>query len=283
MQDAPRPLQQHPHFAACLRAAGRDVVELDAGLIVRRRISGVQVALGSRGAPALLDPLRQLGCVALFTPDRPGDAALSASGLVPLFTPARVAEWNISPAPDQLRKGLSGAWRNQLRKAESAKIKYTVTAAPRRDDHWLFKLDKQQMRQKRYRAMPHWIATAWAQLHPRDAVLFEARESGLPIAGMLFLRHGPVATYQIAFASGVARRLNTHRALMWRAMLHFRDAGVERLDLGTLETDRAPGLARFKLGTGARARALGGTWMSAPLVSTALRRLRLPSPSGQNA
>jgi hypothetical protein len=38
--------------------------------------------------------------------------------------------------------------------------------------------------------------------------------------------------------------------------------GVEVIDLGLAEPDRAAGLARFKLGTGARLRRLGGSWLS---------------------
>jgi hypothetical protein len=36
------------------------------------------------------------------------------------------------------------------------------------------------------------------------------------------------------------------------------------LDLGTLDTQNAPGLARFKLGSGATAQLLGGTWARLP-------------------
>ena len=36
--------------------------------------------------------------------------------------------------------------------------------------------------------------------------------------------------------------------------------GVTRVDLGQVDTDTQPGLARFKLGAGADCRSLGGTW-----------------------
>jgi hypothetical protein len=36
---------------------------------------------------------------------------------------------------------------------------------------------------------------------------------------------------------------------------------VRKVDLGTIDTDRSPGLARFKLGTGAIPRTLAGTYL----------------------
>ena len=55
-------------------------------------------------------------------------------------------------------------------------------------------------------------------------------------------------------------------------------AGVEMLDLGMIDTVNAPGLARFKLGSGAVAQSLGGTWLHAPglnLIARALPRALL--------
>jgi hypothetical protein len=40
--------------------------------------------------------------------------------------------------------------------------------------------------------------------------------------------------------------------------------GLRWLDLGTVDTEAAPGLARFKLGTGARLRRLGATCLVLP-------------------
>ena len=48
--------------------------------------------------------------------------------------------------------------------------------------------------------------------------------------------------------------------LLWTAMTRLPRAGIAELDLGGLNTADAPGIARFKLGTGARVKALCGTW-----------------------
>jgi hypothetical protein len=59
---------------------------------------------------------------------------------------------------------------------------------------------------------------------------------------------------------------------MWRAMTHFAGLGVRMLDLGLIDTERAAGLARFKLGAGARPLALGATSLNAPGTSLFARR-----------
>jgi hypothetical protein len=55
--------------------------------------------------------------------------------------------------------------------------------------------------------------------------------------------------------------------------------GITRLDLGTLDTEAAPGLARFKLGSGAAARALGGTWLWWPPLARGARLVRSLAPN----
>jgi hypothetical protein len=40
--------------------------------------------------------------------------------------------------------------------------------------------------------------------------------------------------------------------------------GTQVLDLGSVDTVSAPGLARFKLGAGAQVKSLGGTWLHLP-------------------
>lgn len=79
------------------------------------------------------------------------------------------------------------------------------------------------------------------------------------LAYLLFLLHGTTATYHVGWAAPAARRTHAHTLLMWQATTYLHQRGLTRLDLGTLDTEAAPGLARFKLGTGATARPLGAT------------------------
>ena len=77
---------------------------------------------------------------------------------------------------------------------------------------------------------------------------------------MLFLAHGATALYHFGIADKAGRALNAHNLLLWRAIRALRRMGVDSLDLGGLDTVDNPGIARFKLGTGARVHSRCGTW-----------------------
>lgn len=81
---------------------------------------------------------------------------------------------------------------------------------------------------------------------------------------MCLVRHGMTATYHLAWASPAARKLAVHQLMLWQAALALRAEGVRWLDLGSVDTEAALGLARFKLGTGAGLRRLGATLMVLP-------------------
>jgi len=74
---------------------------------------------------------------------------------------------------------------------------------------------------------------------------------------MIFLLHGDRATYQIGWRDREQAPPSAHHLLLWEAAKYLAQKGFHQLDLGTIDTATTPGLARFKLGSGARARALG--------------------------
>ncbi len=277
------PLQQHPHFAACLRANGRQVVETAHGHMLLRRVGPLPVGLISRGRAEMLDAPRPKGCTVLFTPDDPSDDSMRGAGFWRLRAPVEVAEWDISHPTDKLAAQLRKTWRHGLEPAQDARLKLSITSMPPSGDHWLLIAEQRQARERGYRALPLWLTRAWATLHPKDATLIEARRGGELVAGMVFLRHGKTATYHISHATPLGKKLGAHRLMLWRAAAHFARKGVVRLDLGTLDRANAPGLAQFKLGTGAKARGLGGTWISLPGLSPLRRQLIRQVPSGQKA
>ena len=87
-----------------------------------------------------------------------------------------------------------------------------------------------------------------------------------PVAGMLIIQHGAAATYEAGYVSPRGRSLCASHLLLWHAMQALPRMQVRWLDMGGLATDRAPGIARFKLGTGGQICMLPGTFlMSGPL------------------
>ncbi len=196
--------------------------------------------------------------------------ALRDAGFWPLITPATLALLPLSERAT-LRAALQPKWRNRLVRAENAGLRVTRHGVT--SNHWLLEAEKTQMRDKRYRGLPPAVCLAFASANPGQAVLFEARNKGRPVAAALMLRHGPMATWQIGHSNEEGRRLNAMNRLLWEAMGWLADQGHTVLDLGTINQQDAPGLAHFKLGTGAVAHRLGGTWLHQGALAPLARRL----------
>jgi len=276
MTTTPTPLMQSAEMQATLRACGQAPLRLaDGTLVLRRRFfPGVTVAMLSRAwiDPATLPGLiRQAGlnhAPLILSPDHPAPG-LTKLGAVPLVTPTCMAELDLR---GDLRAGLHQKWRNALVQAERSPLRITRRILGDRSDNWLLTADQAQQRARGYRNWPVPLTLAYARANPGKAVEFSATD-GDTVAAMLFLCHGAIATYHIGCTTARGRWMNAHRLILWQAMRWLAKRGFQRLDLGPVSTEDAPGLARFKLGTGARARWLGGTWGWWPPLGRSLRPL----------
>ncbi len=295
---APVPLQQSWAYGAVAERLGRQVARariFQAGRPVG--LAQVIVAPGRFGARALLTrgPVltgggpagiltalrRSLPArgpkVLIATPERAG------GGGVPLMTAAHIAELDLTPNEEALRAGLAGKWRNRL--VASGRAGLTIT-----EEHDLEPLLRKEAAQRQHRgygALPAAFTRAWAEQAPEGWRLYVARRKGRMLAAMLFLLHAPGASYHIGWSGEEGRAASAHNALMWHAICALRRRGITRLDLGALNTEDTPGLARFKLGTGAKARALAptvlslpgsGGWVTPAMAATARWRERPPAP-----
>lgn len=283
-QPAPA-FQQHRLFADTLARLGRPCATLEGPpplLAMQRRLpGGLRLAMLSR--PQLQKPaiatlparLRQAGLgrsLVIVAPDHPAPA-LARIGAVPLLTPATFAELSLADSPGTLRARLHQKWRNRLAHAEQQGMRVTAEPMPADPSHWLLRAEAAQRQARGYRGWPAAFTLAWARQAPGATRLFTAWEGPAPVAAMMFLLHGGAATYHIGHTTARGRALSAHTLLMWHAMTGLTGQGVHRLDLGPVSTARHPGLARFKLGTGARTRRLGGSWGLWPPLGGLLRPL----------
>ncbi|SFC84338.1 GNAT family N-acetyltransferase [Tropicimonas isoalkanivorans] len=290
------PMQQHEIYGQACEATGCRVrrfalsagpsgpVRASAQVLVRRWPLLGQAALLSRGPVweaevpleerraalnALLERLRQEHRAVAVTPeiDACGDP-LAESGWLEAVTPCTLASLRVDASEDELRARMSGKWRNRLKRAEQAELEgleIRDAPMPPKQDHWLLRKEVIQSRARGYRSVPPEFTRAWvAAGGPGSARLFTAWKGGLPAAAMLFLVHSPGASYHVGWTGPAGRETAAHNLLLWRAMLWLRDRGVKQLDLDVLDTAAAPGLVRFKLGSGARALSLGATRLMAP-------------------
>lgn len=272
--DDAAPLAQHPLFARALRALGRPVAEVALGEAGRALVLGRgRVALVSRGpvwTPGTGIEARRAGLALLRRRlPRPGlllvnaeapDRALPRAGFLPLLTPAWVAEWPLDPDTAARRADLHGKWRNALVRAEAEGWQVTRRPMPPEPSHWLLARDAVTARARGYRPWPPALVAAYAAAPGAAWLWTVARRGSAPAAAILVLRHGAGATYQTGWADAEGRAGGATALLLWEAAGWLAETGTTRFDLGTIDTEGAPGLARFKLGTGAVARPLGGSW-----------------------
>jgi hypothetical protein len=180
--------------------------------------------------------------------------AVAGFGLVPMLTGRCHAVWDLHPSPAALRSGLERRWAGRLAAAGRAGVQ--VRAGGNDTLHTLIRAEAVLRHRKGYRGLPPEFPR---HLPPGALRIWHWSQGGVMGAAMAFVRHGAAATYQTGWAGPAARRCGVHQVMLWQAALALRAEGVRRLDLGTVDTEAAPGLAHFKLGTGADLRQLGPT------------------------
>ncbi|WP_347310125.1 GNAT family N-acetyltransferase [Defluviimonas sp. SAOS-178_SWC] len=277
------PLQQSRGYAAALRRLGgttrrvqilRGSDPVGFARIVSRRFGPLRLSLLLRGPvwtadvtpDEKLEALRVLARSASPLVVMPEDGG-GGWGFVPIVTPRHVALLDLSPDVERLRAGLRGKWRNRLVRAEAAGLRVHLGHPDPAPVARLLTLDAGQQKARGYRALPARFTHAWLAGDPGHALLVEARRGGEVIAAMLFLLHRPWATYHIGWAGPEGRRQNAHNLLLWQAVLRLKADGYRMLDLGDVNTEGAPGLARYKVGTGAEVVALGATGLVLPALT----------------
>ncbi|OIQ44447.1 MAG: GNAT family N-acetyltransferase [Roseobacter sp. MedPE-SW] len=271
---SPGALAQSAEFHRTLTAQGHAPVilpELGNALVTQRRLAiGLPLAMINRAtlsAPSSLLKALQANDLGrtpvILSPEHPSPE-LAEIGALPLVSPAWIARLDLSTDVDHRKEALHQKWRNRLTRAQSNGLRVTRQNMPLDASHWLFAADQSQQRQRRYQSWPVHLTLAYAKENKGKAKLFQAFQGTEPVAAILILRHGRGATYHIAHATERGKSLSAHNLLIWETMAWLTAKGCTQLDLGLINTEEAPGLARFKLGTGARLSQLGGTWVLWP-------------------
>ena len=278
-----RSLAQSQEFARALRYRGQDPLILDQlsdTLVLRRRILGrFDVAMVNRARIdkplRLLEILQEQGLrrtPVILSPENP-TPELAKLGAVPVMSPAQIARLDLTAPKEERRAGLHQKWRNRLKHAESQSLRVTRQNMPQDPGHWLLQAEARQQGQRGYRNWPQDLTLAYVHENPGKAKLFQAFDGKEIVAAVLILCHGTSASYHISHSTDRGRALSAHNLLMWQAMTWLATKDYTELDLGLINTEDASGLARFKLGTGAKLHVLGGTWAYWPSIGRLLRPL----------
>lgn len=282
------PLQQHPFYGAALARLGvrTERLSLPCGAgppgwaqIVHRRIGPLRLAWLPRGPlwperasaaeqSAGLDTLRERlarGTLLLRAGADTAPPASAAGGDGVVLAPGRAHAWlDLTGAKPERLAAQHGKWRNRLRFAERQGLSVTRRPFDTARDLPLLRLEMDQRRARRYRALPPGFTLAWAMAQPESVQLFLARRGTTLVAFLLILVHPPSASYHIGWTSPAGRAAAAHNLLLWRASNWLSSRGIGALDLGLCDAQTAPGLAHFKRGTGAEVLITGPTRLSLP-------------------
>ncbi|WP_119839921.1 GNAT family N-acetyltransferase [Pseudooceanicola algae] len=255
-------MHRHFYYAKALAKLGSETTLMPDGTFGVRRRFGPTAVLWLP-APREVPVLRgRRGVTILQAPDRDMDRALRRSGAIPVLTPQSHAVLDISLSQDKREAGFAQKWRNRLNRARRSDLQVTHAPFPRDLDHWLLRREAEQRKARGYRALPSGFAIAWPQTR-----LFTAYAEGQPVAAMLFLLHAPGASYHMGWSGTTGRACSAHNLLLAEAAEWLHRRGHARLDLGTLQPRRAPGLAHFKLGSGAQVETSGHAWIHSRATS----------------
>ncbi|SNY52178.1 Acetyltransferase (GNAT) domain-containing protein [Pseudooceanicola antarcticus] len=254
-------MRRHPHYARTLEHMGRPVTRLPGGALCLMRHWG-PLHLSWVPEPAVLpDPGALRGPALIQAADAAQDAALRARGAIPLMTPQYRAVLDLSTDAERDMARQRQKWRNRLRHGQRQRLEVTHAPLPRDPGHWLLAAEAAQQRARGYRALPADFSRLWPVTR-----LFTARRGKEVLAAQLFLLHPPGASYHIGWSSEAGRAASAHNLLLWQAGRWLAARGITRLDLGVLD-DAAPGLARFKLGAGARVESGGHLWLASRFLA----------------
>ena len=225
---------------------------------------------------ALLTRLKRDHRGVMAAPDPIDDRdPLEGGRWLPVVTATRVAELLLDAPLPALRARMSGKFRNRLCRAEEAGLVVRHGPMPSEADHWLFATEAAQRKARGYRGAGLDYTLAWIRAGGRkNAQLFTAEQDGVTVAAMLFLLHAPGASYHIGWCNDEGRTAGAHPLLLWKAMGWLAAKGYEAIDMDVIDTETSPGLARFKLGAGARVVTLGATRLWAPGTGLAARLTR---------
>lgn len=265
------PLQQHQNFGAALTLLGRTVSHVPInGAAPVQTIKRYGLCFASRGpiwqsgsTDGRAQDLRRSG-LHLINSDGQDSDSLARAGFRQIKTPSYVAEVSLAGKFDDRLGRMAPKWRNIFRRTETANISITDDPFCTTHHAWLLDEDTKQQKAKRFRSLPHVFLHAYAISNPDCVRVFTAFKGRDPIAAMVFLLRGCVATYHLGWSNHQGRKCAAHHAIMVNAWGYLADRSITRLDLGAVDTVNAPGLARFKIGTGAHIRPLGGTWLRMP-------------------
>ncbi|MEO0413055.1 MAG: GNAT family N-acetyltransferase [Pseudomonadota bacterium] len=217
--------------------------------------SGCEVQQAYRALLAALSDQRLSLCVI--------SAPAGALPSNPVMTGGTDAIWNLPQTDTQLEQAMQQKWRNRLYKARTEDMTVDVGGADSSAMAWLEREEMAQRQVKKYRMLPANTPRRLAKASGAIAAICVAvRCSGQYVAAASFICFGSEAVYFSGVTTALGRPKSAQHLVLAHAAEFLVRRGYKRINLGLINTHAAPGLARFKLGTGAQASPRMSTYTS---------------------
>ncbi len=214
-------------------------------------------------------PLKRFNLFAFSPEEKTGEEKYDDMGFREIITGNSTVLIDLRLSEDELWKNLYGKNRTDIRKAEKSDFEVILGDHNALHADWLLKKEHRQQKEKKYQGLPAELSKSYGQLYFPGQGVFTAfavkKEQNSPpkkpMSGILILRHGKSATYHIGWNGKEGRKCRALNLLLWRMMLKLKQAGVETLDFGGINTTQAADIARYKLSFGGDVIEMSGTFM----------------------
>ncbi len=218
-------------------------------------------------------PLKRFNLFAFSPEEKAGMEKYEDMGFREIITGNSTVLIDLTLPEDALWKNLYGKNRTDIRKAEKSDFEVSFGDHNAVHADWLLKKEHRQQKEKKYQGLPAELSKIYGQLYFPEQGVFTAfavkkeqnsphdSPHNSPISGILILRHGKSATYHIGWNGKEGRKCRALNLLLWRMMLRLKQAGVETLDFGGINTTKAADIARYKLSFGGDVVEMSGTYM----------------------
>jgi len=157
---------------------------------------------------------------------------------------------------EELLSNLNGKWRNMLRKAQKSDIevkKFSGTGMPLSKIIDLYKktqslkgfsgINEDLLKEILSKESPTWKPTSYLCF---DKNIKNDNEE--PIGMLVSIIHGTTATYLISYTDEIGRKFNANYLMLWNSIIDAKSDGSKYYDLGGLNKNTTPGVAKFKRG-----------------------------------
>jgi len=190
-----------------------------------------------------------------FSPALKDSADPSLKSLSKVMTGQSTALVSLIQSEEKLRSNMESKWRNRLVSAEQAGIRILQNSLKPSQFSWLLDEEKKLRKNRGFYGLPTEFVTSYIKfknLFNESTLLIRAELKKDKVAAMLFLLHGKSATYHLGWTNELGRNLNAHNLILWKSFLELKNMGIEKLDLGGINTRSLPGISRFKIGSGGK-------------------------------